>query len=83
MQKNNILIRKSTIKDILKTLKEIRLDSTMKRAGFGSVIGENAPYPKNEHEVTTFIKKRTKVWREAWLIEPLDKIIKQLENELL
>lgn len=37
--------------------------------------------PKDESEVTEFIKKRTESYRESWLVKPLEMALKKLEKK--
>ena len=55
-------------KKILGQLKAIRTIATMERASFGNA-GEDC-----------LIKNKTKIWRETWIISPLDEIIKEMEG---
>jgi len=65
----------------LGTLKGVRNIATMEKAGFGmphefvlhcdsrgKVFGEPV-------HVTDFIREQTRLWRETWIIEPLDELI--------
>jgi hypothetical protein len=54
---------------IVRQLQEIRRTSTMKDALFGC---------PGDNDLTTLIKSETELWRESWLIDPLDHIIKEL-----
>ena len=37
--------------------------------------------PKTEKEVTEFIKERTKVYRDSWIIKPLEAALLKLEKK--
>ena len=50
--------------------------ATMKNARFH--IGEQ-PFPFGA-ECTELVREATRVWRESWIIGPLDEIIKELED---
>ena len=54
-------------------LKEIRNTSTMKNASFYT-------YDADRDEKTEEIRRATKLWRESWIIAPLDDLIKRYEN---
>ena len=68
-------ITKKTSASLLKQLKEIRRISTMETASFGDIY---SPTYKDE---TENIKRLTRLWRETWIIDPIDAIIKQIEED--
>lgn len=55
------------LKKIIAHLKEVRKTATMENAGFNPSFD-------------SIIKEETKIWRDTWLIIPLDEIIKELEK---
>lgn len=67
----------------LAVLKEVRESATMERAGFGmpedrvtwsgGFNGEGSAHP------TEYIREQTRLYRESWIIAPLDKLIAKLE----
>lgn len=70
----------------LAKLKEVARIATMETAGFGfDQETFFAPLESfREHVKTTpneFIKTRTKQWREAWLVEPLNDLIQEIERK--
>ena len=61
---------------MLEQLKDIRKVATMESASFR--IGEQ-PFPFGA-ECTDLVRVATKLWRDSWIIGPLDEIIAALEN---
>ena len=57
--------------DILMRLREVRDIVTMKNAVFGF----------NDSELTNMIRNETQLWRDTWIIRPIDLIISEL-NEI-
>lgn len=39
------------------------------------------PYPTNEKEVTAWIKQRTQIYRETWLVQPINQVLQMLRGE--
>lgn len=74
-------IRKLKVERILTELENVLQSATMKNACFGSCcsVGE---LPQKVIELSDFIKQITKLWRDSCLVEPLERIIKELENEM-
>ncbi len=73
--------RKLKLEKIIDELKEVYRVSTMETADFtGSIV--DAKYPKNQLEVTPFIKESTDLWRQTWITNPLQDIIKRLKFEM-
>ncbi len=75
------MIRKTQVSRIITELKEIRRASTMDTVDFGGRT-HGAGFPKNNSQITNFIKKVTGLWRYTWITDPLDRAIDQLEHEL-
>jgi len=76
---------KRMMEDILDELKDIKRCATLKNAGFQDCIKEQNPHPNiimHESEVTDFIRDRVKTHHTAWIVNPLDDIIKKIEDEL-
>lgn len=46
----------------------------MEKAHFGD-IGRVGPFPTTEGEVTDFIKERTRIYRQSWIIGPLEEAL--------
>ena len=65
------------LKKMLNDLKEIRAIATMQTARFH--VGEE-PFPFGA-ECTELVREATRIWRESWIIGPLDEIIKELEKQ--
>ena len=68
-------IRKLKVERIVDRLKEVLEASTMERADFDG-CGDK------EKTKTSFIKERTRLYRQSWLIQPLEKAISDLQEEL-
>jgi hypothetical protein len=58
---------------LIQELKEIRRCSTMETANF-------AVFEKNEAEINDLIKSKTRLFRNTYLTNPLDRIIAELEK---
>lgn len=65
---------------LVRDLKDIRRDATMDSAEFGLLNPERFDYPRREADVTPFIRERTRIWRDTWIVGMLDEMIKDLEN---
>jgi len=79
------MIRKLKMEKILSKLREIQRISTMKTSDFSyhfCIDYEEFGFPTKEKEVNKFIKGRTKLWRNSWIVDPLKEIIKEIENEI-
>lgn len=63
--------------EIIKALQEVRKVATMERSSFH--IGDK-PFPFGA-ECTDLVRVATKLWRESWIIEPLDRIIAELKDD--
>lgn len=59
-------------------IREVIRVATMERSSF-SRIGFDGPFPTSEAEVNAFIRERTKIWRETWIIGPLEKLLRKAE----
>jgi hypothetical protein len=62
--------------ELIKQLREIRNIATMKDARFH--IGDE-PFPFGA-ECTDLIRAATRLWRDSWIVGPLDELIKELES---
>ncbi|KKN75827.1 hypothetical protein LCGC14_0377030 [marine sediment metagenome] len=54
-------------------LREIRQTATMKSMNLDSGTPGNP--------ITKLVRKKTQLWRESWLVEPLDNIITQIREQ--
>lgn len=59
--------------DVLRLLREARESATMKNASFGG-------FGKEGEKKTKEIKEETRLYRQSWIISPLDRVINQLES---
>jgi hypothetical protein len=68
---------------ILETLREVRNIAEMKHASFRKPSAEigSRDYWNND-AYTKEIAEATRLWRQSWIIGPLDEIIEMLEKEL-
>lgn len=70
----------------LEKLKKIAKTATMATSSFGDGAQEKFKAPLHHFGLTVetnpdeFIKKRTEVWRQAWIIDPLEIIIEDIEE---
>ena len=65
---------KQETRALLSELRELHRTATMESANFD---GSN-----REHR-TEFIREKTQLWRETWLISPLEKLIERYERALI
>ena len=57
-------------------LKSVYTDSSMDRSSFSLMwANHDDPLPKDEKEVTDFIRRRTDLWRRTWIIDPLEEVL--------
>lgn len=61
---------KKRLNRLIDKLKELRRISTMETANFDIF----------NPQTTIFIKETTRLYRESWLIEPLDRLIEEFEK---
>ena len=62
-------------------LREVRRLATLETASFRSVGPATDPLPADERDVDKFIKDRTRIHRETWILPPLDRMIEEAERE--
>ena len=69
-------------KSVIALLEAALASSRLELAEFGKIWPpENGlPYPTSEKEVTPFIRERTKIYRESWLITPLELALEALRG---
>lgn len=64
----------------LKTeLEVVRRTATMENARFGNITS-NATHVVPEGEITDFVRDQTRLWRDTWLVHPLDEMIERVED---
>jgi len=61
-------------------IKEALRAARMEGAGFQSNFPD-VPLPTDEKDVTEFIKKRSELYRETWIIKPLKRALEKLEKK--
>lgn len=66
--------------ELLKIVNEVIRTAKMESCSFNSICGEGQPLPTSEKEVTEFIKQRTDLWRETWIINELEKVAAELKT---
>lgn len=67
-------------REVLELLNRALTDAYMERASF-SQLHARGPFPTNEAEVDKFIKDRTRLYRESWIIGPLKRAIRLIEQD--
>ena len=67
-------------REVLGLLNQVLVDAQMERASF-SQIATKGPFPTTEAEVTAFIKERTRIYRESWIISPIKRVIELVERD--
>ncbi len=66
---------------ILSKLRETRRTATMENASFClDNKGELKYWKMGNDDDTARIRESTKLWRQSWLLYPLDEVIKELEE---
>jgi len=65
-------------------LEEVIRYVKFERASFNCITGareEDGLLPKNENEVTEFIKKRTRLYMQSWVLPVLEKMVARGRGE--
>ena len=70
---------KRELKKLKTELEVVRRTATMEHSHFENITS-NATHTVNEREVTDFVRERTRLWRESWLVHPLDVMIERIED---
>lgn len=60
-------------RELIKLITDVYESATLKNAAFDSICGtpEDSPLPRNEREVTNFIRKRVDLHHRSWILSPL------------
>ena len=70
--------------NLIEKLEGALKSANMKMAEFGHIFLETEedllPYPTTEEEVTAFIKQRTKLYRNSWLIRPIESALRMIKG---
>ena len=74
-------IRKSVIREVLSIIYPARDAATMKNANFFPSPFDDPP-PILKKDVDSYIKEKTLLFRETWIVDPLDMAINMLVKEL-
>lgn len=83
------MIGKRKAKKLIELLEKSRVAAKMHNANFSGVHANTVTVNYNDHgfafgdkvDVTDLIAKETRLYRETWIIDPIDKAIKILEEE--
>jgi hypothetical protein len=67
-------------REVLEILNRALVDARMERASF-SRLHDKEPFPTTEAEVTEFIKERTRIYRDSWIISPLEQAIRLIKAD--
>jgi hypothetical protein len=68
-------------KQIIEDLEDALKSASFENTGFKNLWSEeNDPLPKTEKEVDEFIKRRTRLYRETWIIHPIERALKALKG---
>lgn len=67
-------------KEQIEKLRQIRRDATFEEARFGMLrdAPEEYPLPKCEADVDAFIRERTRIFRETWILSEIDELLGQV-----
>lgn len=66
--------------ELLRLFDSARRAAKLDTADFGK-IGSTGPFPTQERQVTKFIRERTRLYRESWIITPLQQAIELIQNK--
>lgn len=66
-----------TMREVIERLKEVAKTATMENANFDRLFDKKPEGITNE---TEYVKERTELWRNSWVVHPLEGIIKVLET---
>lgn len=75
-------VRKSKIHEIASRLDHIRRTATMDNMSVDDAYPKEEVIPAKRDAVSDFIRKRTELWRNSWVVHPLEEIIEELRKEL-
>lgn len=64
----------------LQTLKDIRKVLEMNSANFDRIGPASETVTLQRGQVTAFIRERTRLWRDTWLLSPLDTLIAKYDR---
>jgi len=90
MNREDLIALRNAIESLLQNdggerrrlLKEVRERIKMKKASFGRVSElDDDPLPKSEKEVTEFIRRRTRLYMETWVLPVIDQLIAEAEGK--
>lgn len=79
-------IGKKQARLLLAELKEARRAATLESASFewdGETVTTRGSFASDEDGIetpTNYIRRKTRLYRESWLIGPLDRVIEELEK---
>lgn len=79
-------IGKKQARLLLAELKEARRSATLETASFewpGETVSTGGSFAGDEDGIeapTEYIRRKTKSYRESWIIGPLDRVIEELER---
>ena len=74
------------LRKIRALIAEARRHATMENAGFKDICASGVPMfngePLTEKHVTEFIKERTRLHRESWILPDLDEVLAEIDAEI-
>ena len=73
-------MKKMELYQTIEALKEIRRFATMKTMSL-QTYNMNPRLDIDNNTLTAIVESSTKLWRETWVITPLDEVIEKLEKE--
>lgn len=70
-------------RELIKLITDVYESATLKNAAFDSICGtpEDSPLPRNEREVTNFIRKRVDLHHRSWILSPLQEALEILTGK--
>lgn len=66
--------------ELLRLFEDALRSAKLETADFGTIC-QSGPFPTQERQVTKFIRERTRLYRESWIISPLREAIKIVNDD--
>jgi hypothetical protein len=71
---------KKELEELKSELEEVRRRLTMEHSHFGDITRPGKIYKLTESEISDFIREKTRLWRETWILHPLARMIERCED---
>ena len=70
---------KHELQEMKHELERVRRTATMEHSSFENITS-SATHVIPEGEVNDFVRDRTRLWRQTWLVHPLDEMIERVDD---